>query len=332
MQDALNCIRCAACMNICPTYGVVGGHAFGYIYPGPIGIPWTASVHGLEKAGEFAHLCVSCGLCKEICPAEIDIPMMISAVKDRYSKLERHPLVNRALMAAESMAKMGSATAPVSNWFMNNQVFRSQMEKYVGIDRRRKLLPFRRKTLAKRFDTRGATLVSNPTHHVAFFADIYANYNAPDLGMAAVERLESAGCKVLMPLQQGCGYPYIGYGDLDQARKVAEENVKKLIKKHATDQRAIASISVWEFALRVTRGPINLKVDPNLWLDSAIKNSGLKVIELSPEIVLESCNLPGYFHRDPADQIIVATARIHNLTLLKKDRKILDYPHVNSLW
>ena len=228
MQDALNCIRCAACMNICPTYGVVGGHAFGYIYPGPIGIPWTASVHGLEKAGEFAHLCVSCGLCKEICPAEIDIPMMISAVKDRYSRLEKHPLVNRALMAAEDMAKLGSVTAPVSNWFMNNQFFRSQMEKVVGIDRRRQLPAFRRKTLAKRFDQRGATLVSNPVHHVAFFADIYANYNAPELGMAAVERLEKRGCKVLMPPQQGCGYPYIGYGDLQRAKKAAEENVRNL--------------------------------------------------------------------------------------------------------
>lgn len=228
MQDALNCIRCAACMNICPTYGVVGGHLFGYIYPGPIGIPWTASVHGLEKAGEFAHLCVSCGLCREICPAEIDIPMMISAVKDRYSSFEKHPLVNRALMAAESMAKAGSATAPLSNLFLKNKSFRSQMEKVVGIDRRRKLPPFRRRTLAKRFDTRGASKVSHPTHRVAFFADIYANYNAPELGMAAVELLEARGCKVLMPPQKGCGYPYIGYGDLTQARKVAEENVRSL--------------------------------------------------------------------------------------------------------
>lgn len=228
MQDALNCIRCAACMNICPTYGVVGGHAFGYIYPGPIGIPWTAAVHGLDKAGEFADLCVSCGLCKEICPAEIDIPLMISAVKDRYRKMERHPLVNRALMAAETMAKVGSATAPVSNWAMKNQFFRSQMEKYIGIDSRRELPPFRRRTLAKRFDKRGASMVSNPVHRVAFFADIYANYNAPDLGMAAVERLESRGCKVLMPPQQGCGYPYIGYGDWQRARKAAEENVRSL--------------------------------------------------------------------------------------------------------
>ncbi|MBT8369243.1 MAG: LUD domain-containing protein [Deltaproteobacteria bacterium] len=228
MQDALNCIRCAACMNICPTYGVVGGHAFGYIYPGPIGIPWTAAVHGLAKAGEFAHLCVSCGLCKEICPADIDMPMMISAVKDRYSKLERHPLVNRTLMAAETMAKVGSATAPISNWFMNSRVFRSPLEKLIGIDRRRQLPPFNRKTLAKRFDRRGATQVSNPVHRVAFFADIYANYNAPELGMAAVERLESRGCKVLMPPQQSCGYPYIGYGDLQRARKVAEDNVRSL--------------------------------------------------------------------------------------------------------
>jgi L-lactate dehydrogenase complex protein LldF len=228
MQDALNCIRCAACMNICPTYGVVGGHVFGYIYPGPIGIPWTACVHGLEKAGEFADLCISCGLCKEICPAEIDIPLMISAVKDRYRKLERHPLVNRALMAAETMAKIGSATAPISNWCMKNQFFRSKMETYLGIDSRRELPPFRRNTLAKRFDKRGASMVSNPVHRVAFFADIYANYNAPDLGMAAVERLESRGCKVLMPPQQGCGYPYIGYGDLERAGKVAAENVRSL--------------------------------------------------------------------------------------------------------
>ena len=53
-SDALNCIRCGACMNICPTYGVVGGHTFGHIYPGPIGIPWTSEVHGLELAGDFA--------------------------------------------------------------------------------------------------------------------------------------------------------------------------------------------------------------------------------------------------------------------------------------
>ncbi len=109
-------------------------------------------------------------------------------------------------------------------------------------------------------------------------------------------------------------------------------NVKKLIKKTPTDQRAVASISVWEFATLATKGRITVKIDPKVWLDNAIKKTGLSVIEISPEIAVESCNLPGDFHNDPADRIIVATARIHNLTLLTKDRKIIEYPHVNAVW
>ena len=226
-KDALNCIRCGACMNICPTYGVVGGHTFGYIYPGPIGIPWTSEVHGLEKAAEFAPLCISCGLCKEICPAEIDIPMMIAGVKDRDGEENGHPRVNRMLMAAEGFAKFGCATAPVSNWMLKNGWFRWAMEVFSGIDRRRTLPPFRRRTLAKWFRQRGAApRVKDPVRQVVFFADIYAAYNAPELGRAAVEALEALGCEVVLPRQRGSGYPYVGYGDLKRAEKVADENVR----------------------------------------------------------------------------------------------------------
>jgi PIN domain nuclease of toxin-antitoxin system len=116
------------------------------------------------------------------------------------------------------------------------------------------------------------------------------------------------------------------------ATKLLSDDVKKRIKETIADQRAIASISIWEFAMMVVKGRINVKIDPKLWLDNAIKKSGIKVIELSPEIAMESCNLPGDFHKDPADQIIVATARIHNLTLLTKDQKILQYRHVKALW
>ena len=104
------------------------------------------------------------------------------------------------------------------------------------------------------------------------------------------------------------------------ATKLLSDNVKKLIKKTLIDQRAIASISIWEFAMMVVKGRIRVKIDPKLWLDNAIRNSGLKVIELSPEIALESCNLPGNFHKDPADQIIVATARDQGVTILTTDR------------
>jgi PIN domain nuclease of toxin-antitoxin system len=116
------------------------------------------------------------------------------------------------------------------------------------------------------------------------------------------------------------------------ATKLLSDDVKKRIKKTIADQRTIASISIWEFAMMVVKGRINVKIDPKLWLDNAIKKSGIKVIELSPEIAMESCKLPGDFHKDPADQIIVATARVHNLTLLTKDQKILQYRHVNAFW
>jgi iron-sulfur cluster protein len=227
-QDALHCIRCGACMNICPTYGVVGGHTFGYIYPGPIGIPWTAEVHGLEKAGDFAPLCISCGLCKEICPAEIDIPMMIAAVKDRDAETHPQPRVNRVMMAAEPFAKFACATAPLSNWMLRNRAVRWMMEKTLGIDRRRTLPPFSRPALVQRMARRGLSTVRNPRRRVAFFADLFANYNAPDLGMAAVQALEALGCEVVMPRQLGCGYQYIAYGNLKAARRVAEENVRCL--------------------------------------------------------------------------------------------------------
>ena len=250
-QDALCCIRCGACMNICPTYGVVGGHAFGYIYPGPIGIPWTAEVHGLEKAADFAPLCISCGLCKEICPAEIDIPMMIAAVKDRDAETHPQPWVNRVMMAAEPFARFASATAPVSNWMLRNRAARWMMEKILGIDRRRTLPPFSRQTLARNMARRGPSTVRNPRHRVAFFADLFANYNAPNLGMAAVRTLEALGCVVVMPRQLGCGYQYIAYGDLKAARRVAEENIRRLAPYVAEGYDVVAIEPTATYCLRL---------------------------------------------------------------------------------
>ena len=148
-SDALNCIRCGACMNVCPTYGVAGGHTFGYIYPGPIGIPWTAEVHGLDRA-TFAHLCVSCGLCKEICPVDINIPMMIAKVKEEEVRENGQLMVNDFFMSSERLAKLASATAPASNWLLRRRATRAIMESFVGVDKRRTLPSFTRKRLRPR--------------------------------------------------------------------------------------------------------------------------------------------------------------------------------------
>lgn len=226
MREALNCIRCGACMNICPTYGVVGGHTFGYIYPGPIGIPWTAQVHGLERAGDFAPLCISCGLCKEICPAKIDMPMMIAEVKQRDARHHGYPRVNRVMMGADHAARLGSKFAPVANRVLKNSAARRLMESALGIDARRKLPTFSRDAFTDQFARRAPR--TGAERNVAFFVDVFANYNAPELGIAAVDLLERAGCTVTVPEQKSSGYPFIAYGDLDSAREVAAYNVARL--------------------------------------------------------------------------------------------------------
>lgn len=107
---------------------------------------------------------------------------------------------------------------------------------------------------------------------------------------------------------------------------------RTLIEDADETERTIASISLWEFAMMATKNKIHLEISPKDWLRHALYTVGTRVLELTEEIALASCTLPDDFHKDPADRIIVATARIHNALLLTKDEKILGYPHVNALW
>ena len=110
------------------------------------------------------------------------------------------------------------------------------------------------------------------------------------------------------------------------------QDAYELISGTPANQRAVASISIWEFAMMITRGRIRLTVSPEEWLDHAIYKTGITVLCLTPRIALESCNLPGKFHKDPADRIVVATARVHKTKLITKDKNIIDYPNVETVW
>ena len=106
----------------------------------------------------------------------------------------------------------------------------------------------------------------------------------------------------------------------------------KMIRQEPPDKRAIASISIWEFAMMVRKAKVEIKISPAQWLDHAVNKTGIGVYDLNPEVACEACNLPGKFHSDPADRIIVATARINKMTLITKDKKIIEYPFVNAIW
>lgn len=93
----------------------------------------------------------------------------------------------------------------------------------------------------------------------------------------------------------------------------------------------VSVISCWEIAKLVEYGRLELPLSLNDWFKQALNYPGMCLIELTPEIAIESTKLPGKFHRDPADQIIVATARMYNCPLVTSDRKMIEYPHIESI-
>ena len=94
------------------------------------------------------------------------------------------------------------------------------------------------------------------------------------------------------------------------------------------DELGISVFSFWELSKLVQGNRIALPVRLSEWLHQIIANPKVRLLELTPEILEESISLPGDFHKDPADQIIVATARVHGCALLTVDEKIATYPHV----
>lgn len=91
-------------------------------------------------------------------------------------------------------------------------------------------------------------------------------------------------------------------------------------------------ISIWEVAKKVEKKKLVLDRPLRQWIDEATTVQGLWLAEITPSILIDSCELPQPFHGDPADQIIVATVRQHQGILITKDRKLRKYPHVQTEW
>ena len=106
---------------------------------------------------------------------------------------------------------------------------------------------------------------------------------------------------------------------------------KSTIAASETDVVGVSAISCWEIAKLVEYGRLDLSTPLDEWFEQALGYPGVHLLSLTPEIAIESTRLPGEFHRDPADQIIVATARVYDCPLVTSDGKILDYPHVTTV-
>ncbi len=96
MKEMLRCIRCGACMNHCPVYQNVGGHAYGWVYPGPMGSVLTPSYVGIEKAGDLPNAATFCGECQVVCPVKIPLPDLMRKLREKQFDLHLRPFSERA--------------------------------------------------------------------------------------------------------------------------------------------------------------------------------------------------------------------------------------------
>jgi L-lactate dehydrogenase complex protein LldF len=99
-QDMLRCIRCGACLNHCPVYAAIGGHAYGWVYPGPMGSVLTPALIGLDAAGHLPNASTFCGRCEDVCPVRIPLPKLLRHWRTRQFTEHRSSLPNRLGLAA----------------------------------------------------------------------------------------------------------------------------------------------------------------------------------------------------------------------------------------
>lgn len=109
------------------------------------------------------------------------------------------------------------------------------------------------------------------------------------------------------------------------SKQISPSSIKFIERANKTQNIFISSISCWEIAMLENKKRIVLEKPCLLWIKDSLKLTGIELINIFPEIAVESCNLPDDFHGDPADRIIVATSRVKSLMLVTRDKNILSY-------
>jgi FAD/FMN-containing dehydrogenase/Fe-S oxidoreductase len=184
-------------------------------YPGP-------------RLHEALDLCLECKACKTECPAGVDMAKLKYEFLAHYNARHGVRLRARVFAGIAQLSRLGSATAPVSNWILQSALFRRVVQPALGIHPDRRLPRFARRTFADWLAANRPAARGAGTADVILFNDTFTNYNEPRIGISALGLIESAGARVAVPDVVCCGRPMISKGLLDEARRCAARNTALL--------------------------------------------------------------------------------------------------------
>ena len=249
LREALYCIRCSACMNVCANFQTVGGHAFGgETYPGGIGGSWEAGTGLLEKA-KFSDLCTGCSRCVTECPVKIDIPWLNENLRNRLNKKntpkilssviagsfhvdeedKNAPLQKQFFANYKFIAQLGAKYPAIFNKISSTNIAKSFSEKVLKIDRRRTLPKFTSETLINRIPQKQNNKEGNE-NKILLFADSFTNYSRPQAGISTVKVFEKLGFDVTLSKVGNEGRDSLSQGFLSTTKQRAEVTANYLLQ------------------------------------------------------------------------------------------------------
>ncbi len=235
-KQALQCIRCASCLNVCPVFQKVGGHVYGDVYTGGIGTILTAFLNSFEKAGELQNLCLRCERCKAYCPGKIDLPALITELRRRTVKKEGMPLgqkliLEKVLTNRKLFHSLIRTASVAQKPFVKGNTIRHLPLFFSGLTEGRSLPAVTDKPLRDRV---GRSVPKGKVKaRVAYYAGCLGDFVYPEQGEAAYKVLNKMGMEVVFPLEQTCcGIPASQMGAPEVAVKLAKQNIEALEKEN----------------------------------------------------------------------------------------------------